>query len=165
MGGRRAPVVDRCARPALAPRLGREGDGPRGAHGRRERHGVGSGASHIRVGQGSTPMKRMALALAVVLGLVVSEAGAGPTRSATPSGRTAAARPAGAPQVTPVRVAAPAATAPAAAKPEPDARTPERDKAEREKEDRNQPVTVDSDRMERFGKESLVIFSGNVVAR
>jgi lipopolysaccharide export system protein LptA len=33
-------------------------------------------------------------------------------------------------------------------------------------EDRsNQPVTVDSDRMERFGKESLIIFSGNVVAR
>jgi lipopolysaccharide export system protein LptA len=32
-------------------------------------------------------------------------------------------------------------------------------------EDRHQPVTVDSDRMERFGKESLIIFSGNVVAR
>ena len=32
-------------------------------------------------------------------------------------------------------------------------------------EDRNQPVTVDADRMERFGKESLIIFSGNVVAR
>jgi lipopolysaccharide export system protein LptA len=32
-------------------------------------------------------------------------------------------------------------------------------------EDRSQPVTVDSDRMERFGKESLIIFSGNVVAR
>jgi len=32
-------------------------------------------------------------------------------------------------------------------------------------EDRNQPVTVDADRMERFGKESLVIFIGNVVAR
>ena len=27
------------------------------------------------------------------------------------------------------------------------------------------PVTVDSDKMERFGKESLVIFTGNVVAR
>lgn len=27
------------------------------------------------------------------------------------------------------------------------------------------PVTVDADKMERFGKESLVIFSGNVVAR
>jgi lipopolysaccharide export system protein LptA len=33
------------------------------------------------------------------------------------------------------------------------------------KEDRSQPVTVDSDKMERFGKESLVIFTGNVVAR
>jgi lipopolysaccharide export system protein LptA len=32
-------------------------------------------------------------------------------------------------------------------------------------DDRNQPVTVDSDRMERFGKESLIIFSGSVVAR
>jgi lipopolysaccharide export system protein LptA len=31
--------------------------------------------------------------------------------------------------------------------------------------DRNQPVTVDSDKMERFGKEGLVIFTGNVVAR
>jgi len=31
--------------------------------------------------------------------------------------------------------------------------------------DRKQPVTVDADRMERFGKESLVIFTGNVVAR
>jgi lipopolysaccharide export system protein LptA len=29
----------------------------------------------------------------------------------------------------------------------------------------SQPVTVDSDKMERFGKESLVVFSGNVVAR
>jgi lipopolysaccharide export system protein LptA len=28
-----------------------------------------------------------------------------------------------------------------------------------------QPVTVDSDKMERFGKESLVVFTGNVVAR
>ena len=31
--------------------------------------------------------------------------------------------------------------------------------------DSKQPVTVDSDRMERFGKESLIIFSGSVVAR
>lgn len=30
---------------------------------------------------------------------------------------------------------------------------------------RSQPVTVDSDKMERFGKESLVVFTGNVVAR
>ena len=28
-----------------------------------------------------------------------------------------------------------------------------------------QPVMVDSDKMERFGKESLIIFTGNVVAR
>jgi len=32
-------------------------------------------------------------------------------------------------------------------------------------EDKAQPVTVDADKMERFGKESLVVFSGNVVAR
>jgi len=32
-------------------------------------------------------------------------------------------------------------------------------------EDKSQPVTVDADRMERFGKESLAIFTGNVVAR
>lgn len=31
--------------------------------------------------------------------------------------------------------------------------------------DRGQPVTVDADRMERFGKESLIVFSGTVVAR
>lgn len=35
----------------------------------------------------------------------------------------------------------------------------------KKQDDRSQPVTVDSDRMERFGKESLIIFSGNVVAR
>jgi len=35
----------------------------------------------------------------------------------------------------------------------------------RARQDRSQPVTVDADRMERFGKESLVIFTGNVVAR
>jgi lipopolysaccharide export system protein LptA len=35
----------------------------------------------------------------------------------------------------------------------------------RARPERSQPVTVDADRMERFGKESLVIFTGNVVAR
>jgi lipopolysaccharide export system protein LptA len=33
------------------------------------------------------------------------------------------------------------------------------------KDDKPLPLTVDADRMERFGKENLVIFSGNVVAR
>jgi lipopolysaccharide export system protein LptA len=46
-----------------------------------------------------------------------------------------------------------------ATKPGP-AATPRKDK-----DDRSQPVTVDADKMERFGKASLVIFSGNVVAR
>jgi lipopolysaccharide export system protein LptA len=30
---------------------------------------------------------------------------------------------------------------------------------------KSQPVTVDADKMERYGKESLVVFTGNVVAR
>lgn len=38
-------------------------------------------------------------------------------------------------------------------------------RARPDRQDRGQPVTVDADRMERFGKESLVIFTGNVVAR
>jgi len=33
------------------------------------------------------------------------------------------------------------------------------------KDEKAQPLTVDADRMERLGKENLVIFSGNVVAR
>jgi lipopolysaccharide export system protein LptA len=33
------------------------------------------------------------------------------------------------------------------------------------KDEKGQPLTVDADKMERFGKENLVIFSGNVVAR
>ena len=37
--------------------------------------------------------------------------------------------------------------------------------ARKRSDDKSQPVTVDADRMERFGKESLVIFTGNVVAR
>jgi lipopolysaccharide export system protein LptA len=36
---------------------------------------------------------------------------------------------------------------------------------ERSRDDRTQPVTVDADKMERFGKEGLVVFTGNVVAR
>ena len=48
--------------------------------------------------------------------------------------------------------------------PAPDAPKPAA-RARQERQDRGQPVTVDADRMERFGKESLVIFTGNVVAR
>jgi lipopolysaccharide export system protein LptA len=33
------------------------------------------------------------------------------------------------------------------------------------KDEKAAPLTVDADRMERFGKENLVVFSGNVVAR
>jgi lipopolysaccharide export system protein LptA len=41
----------------------------------------------------------------------------------------------------------------------------EKSRGARDKEDRGQPVTVDADKMERFGKESLVVFTGNVIAR
>jgi lipopolysaccharide export system protein LptA len=34
-----------------------------------------------------------------------------------------------------------------------------------DKAEKSEPVTVDADRMERYGKESLIIFTGNVVAR
>src|SRR4029077_480319 len=64
----------------------------------------------------------------------------------------------------PIRVAAPT-PGPAVKPAESEVKPAEGDGAEREKEDRNQPVTVDSDKMERFGKEGLVIFTGNVVAR
>jgi len=54
----------------------------------------------------------------------------------------------------------------AAAQQPPPAQPPEGPKPPaRARQDRSQPVTVDADRMERFGKESLVIFTGNVVAR
>ena len=43
-----------------------------------------------------------------------------------------------------------------------EAQTPARGRAV---DDKNQPVTVDADRMERYGKESLVVFTGSVVAR
>src|SRR5437879_3821343 len=33
------------------------------------------------------------------------------------------------------------------------------------KDDKSQPVTVDADKMDRYGKESLIVFTGNVVAR
>ena len=55
---------------------------------------------------------------------------------------------------------------PAAAPAQPAAPVPPpRPGATRAPVDRGQPVTVDADRMERFGKESLIVFSGNVVAR
>jgi lipopolysaccharide export system protein LptA len=53
-----------------------------------------------------------------------------------------------------------AAAAAAGAQPATSDKTPARPR-----EERGQPVTVDSDKMERFGKESLVVFTGNVVAR
>jgi lipopolysaccharide export system protein LptA len=35
----------------------------------------------------------------------------------------------------------------------------------KDRDDRSQPLTVDADKMERYGKESLVVFTGNVLAR
>jgi lipopolysaccharide export system protein LptA len=43
--------------------------------------------------------------------------------------------------------------------------TPARPPAAKKAEERRQPVTVDADKMERFGKENLIVFTGNVVAR
>jgi len=57
-----------------------------------------------------------------------------------------------------------AAQQPPPAQPQPQAQEGPKPPA-RARQDRSQPVTVDADRMERFGKESLVIFTGNVVAR
>jgi lipopolysaccharide export system protein LptA len=54
---------------------------------------------------------------------------------------------------------APAAAPPVAAPAPPAAKAPGSGQGS------SQPVTVDSDKMERFGKESLVVFTGNVVAR
>jgi len=42
---------------------------------------------------------------------------------------------------------------------------PPASRKQQSKDDRTQPVTVDADKMERFGKEGLVVFTGNVVAR
>jgi len=54
----------------------------------------------------------------------------------------------------------------AASQPAPTGATPPAGKAPAaSKAKEAQPLSVDSDKMERFGKQSLVIFSGNVVAR
>ena len=50
-------------------------------------------------------------------------------------------------------------------RPGPGASAPARPADGKKGSDGKQPVTVDSDRMERFGKEGLIIFTGNVVAR
>jgi len=109
---------------------------------------------------------RTVLAVAVVLWIVAGEARAESPRVPTPATRTSTSKSAGssAPSAAPLRVAAPAA--PPVPKPaDPEIKPVERDRAEREKEDRNQPVTVDADKLERYGKEGLAIFTGNVVAR
>jgi lipopolysaccharide export system protein LptA len=61
--------------------------------------------------------------------------------------------------------AASAAPTTTAAPTTPPAASPATPKAKDAKDDGTLPLTVDADKMERFGKASLVIFSGNVVAR
>ena len=89
-------------------------------------------------------MVAMGLAGALFAQAVVLEA-------ATPAMRTAAGEASEPTTATPATPATPSA--------------PARKPAEKAGDDKNQPVTVDSDRMERFGKENLIIFTGNVVAR
>ena len=81
--------------------------------------------------------------VAAVLGLAASASPSTLALSQTP------------PAPNPPATNAPAATAPAANAP---ASSPR-------KSDSQQPLTVDADKMERFGKQGLVVFSGNVVAR
>ena len=99
-------------------------------------------------------MIRAAVILAVGLSLVASLAQS--SRAATAPGRASVAKQTGLPGTGGSRAAAPAVT-PATKPADADGKPAERSK--------DQPVTVDSDKMERFGKESLVIFTGNVVAR
>jgi lipopolysaccharide export system protein LptA len=62
--------------------------------------------------------------------------------------------------------AAPQSGTPAAPKAREERPAKERSQTPRAgKDDRTQPVTIDADKMERFGKEGLVVFTGNVVAR
>lgn len=104
-------------------------------------------------------MIRAAVILTVGLSLVASDALAQSPRGATVLGRASVAKQTGLPGTGGARAAAPAVT-PATKPAESDGKP-----AERSKEDRSQPVTVDSDKMERFGKEGLVIFTGSVIAR
>jgi lipopolysaccharide export system protein LptA len=101
-------------------------------------------------------MIRATVILAVGLSLVASDALAQSSRDATTPGRASVAKQTGLPGTGGSRGAAPAVT-PATKPADADGKPAERSK--------DQPVTVDSDKMERFGKEGLVIFTGNVIAR
>jgi lipopolysaccharide export system protein LptA len=96
-----------------------------------------------------------------VVGIVVIVACAEAQSPRPPMGRRTATTEVGPPATRTANAPTAGAPAPAPAAPAPadKAATP------KGKDDRNQPVTVDSDKMERFGKESLVIFTGKVVAR
>jgi len=87
-------------------------------------------------------------ALAGALAMTLLPAAVGGQSPPTKSPASTAAKPA--PSTAAAPSAAPATTA---------------DRRAQAKNDRTQPVTVDADKMERFGKEGLVVFTGNVVAR
>jgi lipopolysaccharide export system protein LptA len=89
----------------------------------------------------------LAIALAAVLALPAAASAQSPARP--PSGTTGTPAPTSRPAPAP------------SSRPAPEGKSQDG----KRQEDRNQPVTVDSDRMERFGKEGLIIFTGNVVAR
>ncbi|HEY3098940.1 MAG TPA: lipopolysaccharide transport periplasmic protein LptA [Methylomirabilota bacterium] len=78
----------------------------------------------------------------------------GKTAPAKPAPRGEAPAKSTAPAETPAKPTAPGETS-----------TPAMSRKAQAQEDRAQPVTVDADKMERFGKEGLVVFTGNVVAR
>ena len=136
---------------AVAPRLGRSGHRTRRAHGGRGGDGDGPGAGHLRPGQGEVVMIRAAVILTVGLSLVASDALAQSSRAATAPGRASVAKQTGLPGTGGSRAAAPAVTSRHQAGDDADGKPAERSK--------DQPVTVDSDKMERFGKEGLVIFT------
>ena len=99
----------------------------------------------------------------LVVGLMAIAAGVSQARTTDEPGSATLAPGAKAMMVAAVGAAPPEPRTPGAVGPA--APVPVDKATPRAKDDRNQPVTVDSDKMERFGKESLVIFTGNVVAR
>src|SRR5262249_20385632 len=138
LAGRREAALDRRAGAALARRGSRRRHGARGADGRGV-HDLGR-ARPLRL-HGFAPVTSKTVLAALLLLLVAP-------RLARPQ--------APAPKAAPKTSAAPAAQ-PSATLGAPNAKGA--------KPDDHLPLTVDADKMERFGKASLVIFSGNVVAR
>src|SRR5687767_3070790 len=109
-------------------------------HGKRGDHGAGTRAGGVRKAVDSVSARAVGVLTLAALAVL-----------SNPAGVAVAASKAGPP------------TAPKASK---DAVKEERAPGPRSgKGEGSQPVTVDADKMERFGKEGLVVFSGSVVAR